>query len=46
MALAFMFLLMSAGVVWLFGPFGLIGAGTVGVLAVSVIEIKGRTEDE
>ncbi|MFD8117085.1 hypothetical protein [Streptomyces microflavus] len=45
-ALIFAFLLIAAGVVWLFGPYGLVGAGVVGGAAVSAINIKGEGDGD
>lgn len=39
-ALTIFYLLATAGVVWMFGPYGLMGAGAVGFAAIGFVNVR------
>ena len=40
-AITFFYLLIVAGAVWQFGPYGLYGGGAVGLAALTFVDTKG-----
>lgn len=45
-ALLLAYLLITTGTVWLFGPYGLIGSGTLLATVVSFVDVKREEPDD